>query len=206
MTKTGLQNVSVSMGAVKQHPRRGDERVPGYDRDGWRRLFGEIAQGRADALERLYDLSVDRVHGLAAWRLGSAQEAADVVQDVFVRVAESVEVLRDVEDPRAWLLAVTHRLAVDHARRRSRREAIALDDHAFLEPDTGDPVGRLEARATAAALARLPQRQRVAIYLHHFAGCTFAEVGRVAGVPTFTAASRYRSGMKRLRALLRGTR
>jgi DNA-directed RNA polymerase specialized sigma24 family protein len=51
-------------------------------------------------------------------------------------------------------------------------------------------------------LLELPHPQREAIWLHLFAGCTFAEVARVAGVPTFTAASRFRLGVARLRRLM----
>ena len=50
-------------------------------------------------------------------------------------------------------------------------------------------------------LRELPAPQREAIYLRHFAGCSFAEIGKATGVPTFTAASRYRLGMRRLRQL-----
>ena len=51
-------------------------------------------------------------------------------------------------------------------------------------------------------LKDLPPPQREALYLRHFAGLTFAQIGRVAGVPTFTAASRYRLGIRRLRRMM----
>jgi DNA-directed RNA polymerase specialized sigma24 family protein len=51
-------------------------------------------------------------------------------------------------------------------------------------------------------LAGLPLKQRETIYLRHFAGCTFADIGRIVGVPTFTASSRYRLGVHRLRRLM----
>jgi RNA polymerase sigma-70 factor (ECF subfamily) len=129
-----------------------------------------------------------------------------VVQDVFVRVAENRTRLAQVRDPRAWLLSVAHRLAIDHARRKARRETVSLDENPYLEARVDDPARRLDSRAAAAGLDRLSGRQRAAIYLRHYAGCTFAEIGRIAGVPTFTAASRYRLGMKKLQALLGGKR
>jgi hypothetical protein len=33
-------------------------------------------------------------------------------------------------------------------------------------------------------------------------GCTFAEIGEIVGVPKFTAASRYRIGIEKLRKLM----
>ncbi|HXV77344.1 MAG TPA: sigma-70 family RNA polymerase sigma factor [Candidatus Polarisedimenticolaceae bacterium] len=189
------------MAAVKYRRRIDAAGDDPYDAEAWRGLFRAIAGGRVEALERLYDLAAGRVYGLAAWRLGSAEDAADVTHDVFVRVAESADRLREVDDPRAWLLAVTHRLAVDHARRRRRHRTTPLEDHVFFEVDVSHRVERI---AVTAVLARLPDKQREAIFLHHFAGCTFAEVGRITGVPTFTAASRYRLGLNKLRAILEG--
>ena len=60
----------------------------------------------------------------------------------------------------------------------------------------------MDADRATAALSQLPTAQREAVYLHHFAGLAFREIGRVTGVPTFTAASRYRLGIARLRRAL----
>jgi len=52
------------------------------------------------------------------------------------------------------------------------------------------------------ALGALPVAQREVIVLHLAQGFTFREIGRIASVPTFTAASRYRLGLERLRRTL----
>jgi DNA-directed RNA polymerase specialized sigma24 family protein len=41
------------------------------------------------------------------------------------------------------------------------------------------------------------------VFLKHFAELTFREIGRVTGVPMFTAAARYRLALRRLRQHLR---
>jgi len=65
-----------------------------------------------------------------------------------------------------------------------------------------DPDETVDAWRVSRLLAQLPLAQRDAIYLQHFAGCTYAEIGRIVGAPAFTAASRYRAGIRRLRRLL----
>jgi RNA polymerase sigma-70 factor (ECF subfamily) len=170
----------------------------------WRALFDELAAGRAAAMESLYDLAARRLFGLALWHTGSVEDASDVVQEAFVRLAEHRPKLAAVRDPRAWLLTVTHRLAVDAVRRRRRRQIDPVEEHPFLEAPTEDPTRALDADVASRAVAALPPPQRDAVYLHHFAGCTFAEVGRITGAPTFTAASRYRLGIARLRRLMGG--
>lgn len=170
----------------------------------WRALFSDLAAGRPEALALLYDIGAARIFGLALWRTGCPDEAADVVQDLFVRVASQRNRLRRVRDPRAWLLTVARRLAVDAVRRRKRHAAAPVEECRFLEAPGGDATRGLDALRASALLARLPAAQREAIYLHHHAGCTFAAIGDIVGVPTFTAASRYRLGIARLRRLMEG--
>ncbi len=166
----------------------------------WDELFLELARGKARALEELYDAAAGRIFGLALWRTGSREDACDVVQEVFVRLVEQGERLRRVRKPKAWVLTVAHRAAVDATRRRRKSEP--LESCRFLESTSGDADRELDADRAGSLLAGLPSTQREAVYLRHFADCTFAEIGRITGVPTFTAASRYRLGISKLRELM----
>ncbi len=170
----------------------------------WRNLFKHLAAGRLAALDELYDAAASKIYGLALWRTGSEEDAADVVQDVFVRVAEQGARLAKVRNPRAWIMTVTNRAAIDVIRRRSRRQTEPLDNCAFLIAVDDDDKRILEATQVSALLVGLPDTQRVVIYLKHFAGCTLAEIGDIVGVPKFTAASRYRNGIQKLRKLMEG--
>lgn len=174
-------------------------------REPWLELFGELAAGRQEALARLYDMAAGRLYGLALWRTGSPDDAAEVVQEVLVRVAEQHARLDRVSDPRWWLLSVAHRLAVDVTRKRRRRATEPIDEHPHLEAPAHDQGRNLDAGKAWAQLRRLSPKQREVIYLHHLAGLSFAQIGRAIGVPTFTAASRYRLGLSALRRLLGGS-
>lgn len=155
----------------------------------WRRLFAAIADGDATALELLYDAAAAPIYGLALCRTRSRDDAADVLAETFVRVAEQGERLRRVRDPRAWLLTVASRLAVDVMRQRSRHAAGPSEEAEFVAAPARDPGRAVDARRAAGLLARLPEAQREAVYLRHFTACSFAAIGRITGVPTFTAAS-----------------
>ncbi len=161
--------------------------------------FASLADGSIEALGGIYDHSAADLFGFALFRTGSRQDAADVVQEVFVRLARTGAKLAEVRNPRSYLLAMTHRAAVDLAR-RSRR-LVAIDD-AVAEPVAADAESRAEAAVVASALGKLPPAQRAAVYLRHYEGLSFAAIGSVTGVPTFTAASRVRLGLRKLRKLL----
>jgi RNA polymerase sigma-70 factor (ECF subfamily) len=166
----------------------------------WREIFEGVAAGRREDLARLYDLASERMFGLAAWRTGNSEDAAEVVQEAFVRVAEQRDRLATVRDPRWWLLAVTHRIAVDLTRRRRPTEPV--EDHPYLRAPAGDHGRILDSRRASALVAQLSPKLRAVIYLHHYAGMSHSEIGRSLGIPTFTAASRYRLGLAMLRRLL----
>ncbi len=167
-------------------------------------VLARAAEGDGDALGAMYDALADEIFAVALWRTGSRADAADVVQDVFVRVASRPSSLAGIRHPRRYLLAMAHAGAVD--RQRSRRPEVDVDDAPFLEAASLDAGRTIDAERATRALANLPGAQRVTIYLHHFRDLSFREIGRITGVPTFTAASRYRLGIARLRARLEGTR
>ncbi len=181
-----------------------DTRVDTFDMptDAWLELFDALAGGTDAAFERLWEVAADRLYAFAAWSTGEPTEAADVVAELFTRLAEQGERLRRVTNPRGWLLTVTRRLCTDVARRRRRRPTHPLDEATFVAVHSADPDRVLDARRAESALARLPASQRQVVFLHLYADCTFAAIGRILGIPTFTAASRYRRGLRRLRQLL----
>jgi len=170
--------------------------------DRWRAIFAELATGRLAALDELYELAAGDVYRLALWRTGSPEVAEDAVQDVFIRVAEQGRRLASVRHPRRWLLTVTHRRSIDLVRQKRRRRTEPVDEAPYLVAPESDPDRGLEARTLSRLIAGLPEKQREVLLLRHFADCTFLEIGRITGVPTFTAASRHRLAIAKLRRLL----
>lgn len=178
----------------------------GDTRNRWHRIFTKLAEGRLAALDELYDLAATEVYRLALWRIGSREDAEDVVQDVFVRVAEQGPRLASIRHPKRWLLTVTHRRAIDLVRRNTRQRTEPVDEAPYLESIQEDPDLSLEAGRVSRQIHRLPAKQREVVLLRHFADCTFADIGRITGVPTFTAASRHRLAVAKLRRLLEKNR
>ncbi len=158
-----------------------------------------LAHGDLAALHDVWDLCARDLYGLALWRSGSVADAEDAVQEVFLRLATSPQALSRARGPRAYLLTMAHHAAVDVGRKR-REEPLATELLVVLPGPTVDP-GRVADGARASHLVRsLPAKQREVVFLKHFAELTFKEIGRITGVPTFTASSRYGSAMRRLRA------
>ena len=157
-----------------------------------------LAEGDMGALARIYDAHARRLFGLALWLTGSRGEAEDVLQSVFLKLAGRGADRLAVRRPQAYLLRMTRNEAYQALSRRYRRLEAPLDE-ALSVPDEAPPPDRIASVDLARALSGLPPEQREVIYLHLFEGFTFREAGHVTGVSLFTAASRYRLALRRMR-------
>jgi len=155
-----------------------------------------LARGEKEALAVIYDAVGRDLYGFALWKTGNPDDASDVVQEVFVRLAQTGSSLGEVSRPKAYLLGMTHRAAVDLF--RARRRTAPLDEAILLDGGAG-PQERLAAREASLAVAKLTPEHREVIYLRHFADLTFSEIGKTLGISLFTAASRHRLALNRLR-------
>ena len=163
------------------------------DRDRLRRL----ASGDAKALAELYDAHAARLFRLAAWLTRSRSDGEDVVQDVMVKLASMGPDLLAIARPAPYLLRMARTRALDTVARKGRHVE-ELEDEGMPSPARRDD----ERVAVEEALQGLEPAQREAVYLHACEGLTFREIGAATGVSTFTAASRYRLGLRKVRARL----
>jgi RNA polymerase sigma-70 factor (ECF subfamily) len=170
-------------------------------------LVTAVARYSEVALAEIYRRHGGAVYGLARRVLGSAAEAEDVTQEVFVRLWNQP----DRFDPgrgslRAFLLAQSHARAVDAIRSITSRRAREANDArrtASAAYDMSHEVWDLAlADKVSGALAVLPPDERRAIELAYFEGRTYVEVAQLLDAPEGTIKSRIRNGMRRMRASL----
>jgi len=156
----------------------------------------DFVGGRPNGGPGLYDLLADELYGLALWTTGSADDACDVVQTVFLKLLERRPALGRVRHPRSYILRMTRSASIDVLRRRRPTIDVAEVEIPIL---ASDPARRVDARRISQLLIRLPPNQRATVYLRLFSDLSFRQIGVITGAPTFTAASRFRLALQRLR-------
>jgi RNA polymerase sigma-70 factor (ECF subfamily) len=154
-------------------------------------------------LARLYDAHAPALHAFALELTRSEADAADLLQEIFCRVAERPALLRGVRDERAFLLRMLYTRFVDTTRRRAVRQHYAEAEFPPLFAEPADPDAAEFRASLAAALGELPEEQRAVVHLKLWTGLTFEQIAAALDIPANTAASRYRYGLDKLRALLR---
>lgn len=132
---------------------------------------------RAD-LDEVFRRDYRMVVGVAARVLGSADEAEDVAQEVFLSYGFTDVPARE---GRGWLSVAAAHTALNvlrSGRRRASRHLAAASKHDAVEGDVADAaVTREERSRVRAALARLPRKQAVVLVLRH-SGLSYGDVAR----------------------------
>jgi RNA polymerase sigma-70 factor (ECF subfamily) len=138
---------------------------------------------------------------------GSAQEAEDLLQDVFLNAHRKLGGFRGESSLGTWLyrMAVNH--CLDYLRGRHARMAKAtasLDAEDAVEPMTAVPVvpeavNRIDLER---AIAQLPDGCRTAFVLHDVEGFEHNEIARLLGISEGTSKSQVHKARMKLRGLL----
>ncbi len=142
-------------------------------------LLAQIVSGDRHAFGRLMDRHADRVFALARSVIGSAADAEDVTQDVFLAVWRTAEDWRPGKARfTTWLYRVTLNRSLNHKNRVAGRQ-MPLDAVAEPEDPAPDPGEALDAARRREridrAMADLPESQRTAMTLTYTVGLGNAE-------------------------------
>ena len=157
-----------------------------------------------DAQTALFQQHRPRLFGLAYRMLGTPTDAEDVLHDAWLRWHAQDTTLLD--DPEAWLVTVTTRLALDRLRRaRTEREHYTgpwLPEP--LVPDAEHPEAELERGETLTLsflllLERLSPEERAAFLLYEVFDYSHAETAAILSIAEDACRQRVHRAKTRLR-------
>ena len=168
-------------------------------------LFGPRPQRHFERIVRTHQ---DRVFSFAVYLLGDRTEAADVTQEVLIRLWRHREAL-DEDRLLAWLLRVTRNACIDALRRRTARrnvEAPAADGFDRAAARAPMPDAEAEAadfqRHLEQALHRLPEPHRSIVFLREVQELRYDEISGTLDLPLNTVKVYLHRGRKMLRTHL----
>ncbi len=144
------------------------------------------ALSRQQALQQLYLSHHGWLHGWLRQRTGCSQNAADLMQDTFLRLLSKERDLSPLRNPRAYLSPIAHSLLVNHWRRqaieRAYLESLALQPEQYAP----SPEERELIMATLvqidAMLRSLPGKVRAAFLMAQLDGLTYGQIAAKLGV------------------------
>ncbi len=178
-------------------------------------LVTELQAGSDAAFEWLVTYYHAPVYNLVYGILSDAADAADVTQEVFLRVFRGIGGFRRGSSLKTWLYRISVRQALNHRRWcwRHHSNQVSIDDDTNgtaaaheLEDLDATPFEKLathEAQvAVRRALQSVPDVFRSAVILRDLEGLTYEEVAEILDVSVGTVKSRILRGRRALRELL----
>lgn len=162
-------------------------------------LVARCRAGDQVAWEALVDRYARYVHAIVArvYRL-EGHDAEDVFQEVFARVFERLDTLRDGDALRPWIAQTARNCAVDSLRRSGREVPVDV-----VPEDADDGVERLdEALTVHAALERLSPECHEILDRFFCRDESYRTIGDELALPSGTIASRIARCLARLRDVI----
>lgn len=142
-----------------------------------------------------------RLVAALTYRVGDRRIAEELAQEALLRACARWGRVGQLDSPGGWTWHVARNLAASHRRRR-QAERRAYTRHGppherHVDPQPGDPQ-------LAAALGRLPDRQRDAVVLRHVLDLSVEETATRLGVSADAVRSLTKRGVAALRTELTG--
>jgi RNA polymerase sigma-70 factor (ECF subfamily) len=167
-------------------------------------LLARCVSGDGEAFRDLMMRHLGAVHATARRIMASPGEADDVAQETFLKLWRgAADITVPASGLRPWLRRVAANLAIDALRKTKRLDVTDdVPEHAVApgqldDLEASDRAGRVEE-----ALARLPERQRVAIGLFHFEELSQRDVAAAMEISEDALESLLARARRRLRQLL----
>ena len=129
--------------------------------------------------------------------LQNSPDAEDVVQDVFLYIADNLEKidLSDRQKTRSYLAIITEHKAIDHL--RSMHPEISLDEQHLEQSWMADAKWE-EGEDLSKALLKISPEHRKILLLHYFYGYSYREIADLLNETTFAVAGKARRAKQML--------
>lgn len=136
-------------------------------------------------------------------RIGDEDQAADLVQDSLVKALRSLPQFRGESTFRTWLLAIARNEMLGRHRKEGRRREQALDSGIELADGRPLPGQDLDTQGEVdrvrRLMDRLPEKQRLSVWLRLYDGLSFREVAEATESTEGAARVNYFHGIRKLR-------
>ncbi len=141
-----------------------------------------------------------------AYRLtGSAADAEDLTQQVFLVVQSKIHQLREFSNPRGWMFAILRNCYLASRRKRSPLLAGSVGMNIDAIPEKVPSDDEIDREQLQTALDALPDDLRMVLVMFYFEGCSYREIAERLEVPAGTVMSRLSRAKGYMRAKLIGS-
>ena len=159
-------------------------------------LWEKISRGNAEAFDAFYRENAPRLVVFLQHVVGNRQAAEDIVQETFTQIWSRPNGFRPERGPlRAYLYGIGRKRAAEWWRRQPQRKSEAKTEFEATVPHAE------AASAVADAFAKLPEEQRILLWLREVEGQSYTELAVILEIPVGTVRSRLFAAREALRGI-----
>ncbi len=136
------------------------------------------------------------VYSVAFHYVKNSEDAADIEQDVFLKLLSGGMEYESEEHMKAWLIRVSINLCKNHLRKRSHLSDVELPDNLPAKETT-------EQKDLFYTVLQLPEKYRIPIHLFYYEEYSVKQIASVMSLPEATVKVRLKRGRDKLEKLLR---
>jgi RNA polymerase sigma-70 factor, ECF subfamily len=179
------------------------------DNDSDQTLVQRFRNGDKAAFTELVVRYQRPIYNAAVWVLRKPEDAKDITQVVFLKVAERLNEYDSQYKFFSWIYRIAVNESLNLLRRNGREEA--LDDEIDVpDGESANPeweTGQAErSKRIQSALMSMTTNDRMVLTLRHFSECSYQEIGEILDLDEKTVKSRLFEARHRLRDMLKDLR
>jgi RNA polymerase sigma-70 factor, ECF subfamily len=166
-------------------------------------LVEASCRGDSEAFTALVMRYQRMIHALTFRMSGSAEDAADLAQETFVRAWHNIECFQGQSRFSSWIyrIAVNVCLSWNSQRRRETEAQTRYFEEQLMEEASNQSLSN---HIVQEALMKLPAKQRAAIVLTVYEELNHAETAKILGCSEATVSWRVFTARRKLKRLLKG--
>jgi RNA polymerase sigma-70 factor, ECF subfamily len=171
-----------------------------------RGLVEAYGRGEESAFSALVIKYRESVYRVARRMVGNHEDAADITQEVFIRVHRALPRFDGRSKLYTWIYRIVVNLCLDIRSRAGRLPLLDDDEQLLTATPTRDAAHEVEERETgrlvANAIAQLPPRQKAMVTLRLYQDLAYQDIARILGCSEGTVKATMFAALRRLRRAL----
>lgn len=169
-------------------------------------LIKQALKGKKSAWVSLVKRYESGIYNYAYRMVSNADDAKDLMQDIFVAVFRNLSTFRGDSPFKGWIFKIAHYRCIEFYRKK--RPLQSIDDVPEQEDETNAACPEFDAsqgqqhQELHVAMQKLPFNQKLMVEMKFFQHFTFEEIAQQLGISTNTAKSRLYSALNKLKEYL----
>lgn len=152
----------------------------------------------AQNFKEIYEKYKNLLFRISFTYLKNSEDTEDILQEAFIKRVYNAPVFENEEHEKRWLINVTVNLCKNHVKSFWHRNKTDVEDLTELAEATQWNLSSKEKNVFSEVM-QLPNKQKIAIYLHYYEGYTCKEIAEMLGSRESTVKMRLKKGRELLK-------